>query len=89
MKIYFLIALLATSSLSFAMGPGTGSPVQRNTMLGERNPSTTTDPCQAPSVVGCGPCFKACMAQHHSEGSKDLNSPNRGGRKARQNATKQ
>ncbi len=89
MKTYLFITLFAVSSLSFASGPGTGSAPVRNSMLGERNPSTTTDPCQAPSVVGCGPCFKACMAQHHSEGQKDLNSPNRGRPNAKQGATKQ
>ena len=89
MKTYLFIALLGTSSLSFANKPGSDSSVQRNTMLGERNPSTTTDPCQAPSVVGCGPCFKACMAQHHSEGQKDLNAPTRGRPKGRQGATSQ
>ena len=43
-------------------------------MLGERNASTTSDPCQASNIVGCGPCFKACMAQHHGDLKKDVSS---------------
>jgi hypothetical protein len=88
MKKYAILVLLAASTLSYGSGPGTAPAAQRN-MLGERNPSTTNDPCQAPSVVGCGPCFKACMAQQHGEGQKDLNSPNRGRPNSRQGATRQ
>ena len=66
MTKYFLVfCFLMLSMVAFA---------NEKAMLGERNASTTSDPCQASNIVGCGPCFKACMAQHHGDLKKDVSS---------------
>lgn len=70
MKKYVIMALIVISSLAHAEKRGTAS---MNHMYGERNEFTTEDPCQAPNVVGCGPCFKACMAQHHGDNAIKTN----------------
>lgn len=64
-KYFFIFSCLMISMLAFA---------NEKTMLGERNASTTSDPCQAQNIVGCGPCFKACMSQHHGDLKKDVSS---------------
>lgn len=84
-KYLVLVLMLVISSVSY--GARTAASSQQKNMYGERNEFTTDDPCQAPNVVGCGPCFKACMAQHHGDGALKTNitfgaNPTRGGAKA-------
>lgn len=69
-KYLVLVLMLVISSVSYAKRT---SASQAKMMYGERNEFTTDDPCQAPNVVGCGPCFKACMAQHHGDGALKTN----------------
>lgn len=83
MKKYLILALILISSVAHAdKRPAS----MMNNLVGERNEFTTDDPCQAPSVVGCGPCFKACMAQHHGDNAFKTNAtfgrqqPRRGGK---------
>ena len=64
-KYFFILSFFMMSMLAFA---------NEKTMLGERNASTTSDPCQAPNIVGCGPCFKACMSQHNGDLKKEVSS---------------
>lgn len=84
-KYLVLVLLLVFSSVSFAAKRTAAS--QAKMMYGERNEFTTDDPCQAPNIVGCGPCFKACMSQHHGDNALKSNisfgaNPTRGGAKA-------
>lgn len=70
MKKYLALALIVISSVSYAKR---NSASQGKVMYGERNEFTTDDPCMAPNVVGCGPCFKACMSQHHGDNALKSN----------------
>lgn len=80
-KYFFIMSFLLLSSVAFS---------DEKNMLGERNASTTSDPCQAPNIVGCGPCFKACMAQHSGDLKKDVSSsPSKAKKRGQQTTTKQ
>lgn len=70
MKKYLVLVLIVISSVSYAKR---NSASQSKMMYGERNEFTSDDPCQAPNVVGCGPCFKVCMSQHHGDGALKTN----------------
>ena len=70
MKKYLIFALIVISSTAHAM-KGQSDPKM---IHGERNQFTTDDPCQAPNIVGCGPCFKACMAQQQGDNFQEESS---------------
>ncbi len=70
MKKYLIFTLILVSFGAHAM-KGQSDPKM---IFGERNQFTTDDPCQAPNIVGCGPCFKACMAQQQGDNFQEESS---------------
>jgi hypothetical protein len=78
-KYFFIASFFMISMVAIA---------NEKSMLGERNASTTSDPCQAQNIVGCGPCFKACMSQHHGDLKKDVaNSPSKSQKRSGKQST--
>ncbi len=71
MKKYLILCLIVISSVAHAVK---ASQADSKMIHGERNQFTTDDPCQAPNIVGCGPCFKACMAQQQGDNFQEESS---------------
>ena len=53
---------LIFSSLTFS---------SEKSVVGERNSSTTSDPCASHLEIGCGPCYKTCTSQHQGDSPVD------------------
>jgi hypothetical protein len=75
MKTYLILGLILISTATYAKRQGASQ-------VGEKNELTSDDPCQAENIVGCGPCFKACMAQHQGDNTpkRDVNTRPRNGK---------